>query len=143
MRSNRYCQAAIDAVNAIEEDWRETASEGWYVINRTAPVIYAGAEWGHNHNNAMALVYIHLANATGNNTYRTRAAKLLARFANNLRLSTGGTFYVWTYFHTKSKGYTGWTREEHISDRIPYAPKYETFEDIRHGGHGSCRHRLP
>lgn len=127
-----YLQAAVDAVNAKEDRWVETATEAWYQSDPEAPGVYAGSESPHNHNLAIALVYIHLANATGSSIYRSRATKLLTRFKNDLRLSIDTTFYVWNYFNKQSWGYKGWARTDHVSTRIPFAPDYQQFEDVRH-----------
>lgn len=52
-------------------------------------------------------------------------------FYNDRRIE--GNYNFWTYFDRQSWGYKGWTQGNHVSARIPYSEKYQTFEDISHG----------
>lgn len=127
----RYTTAVIDGLAVFEEDWRDNdTGEGWYVLNADAPASYAGTDAPHNHNLAIARCFTHVAVVTRDPLHRHRARQLLTRFRNDLRLQSNA--YVWNYFDTRGRGFNGWAREDHVSNRIAFSLPYQTVEDISH-----------
>lgn len=129
--ADSYIEAVESALGAHEEEWRENAAgEGWYASDPHAPLLAPGVDWPHNQNLAMATSYLHLASATGCISHRQRAAKLLTRFKNDLDLQ--GSTYVWKYWHQGSPAYSGWSRADNISPRVPYWNGFPSNEDTSH-----------
>lgn len=125
--------AAVKAALAIHDDnWRENSSgEGWYVIPAEHPSPWAGSDVPHNQNLAMATAFMHLADATSDSAYQDRVSALLRRFKNDLILGSDGA-HGWYYNHREGLFFNGWTREDHVSNRIPYSPGYRAKEDTSH-----------
>lgn len=135
-KAEQYVDAIEAALAVHEPDWRQNASgEGWYIFPAESPMAAAGSPYPHNQNLAVALLYIHLANATGNTAYRTRATRLLTTFRNDLTsVSTpAGPVFTWRYNWTEGVGYLGWARTDHVSTRVPYYSPYTPVEDTSHG----------
>lgn len=139
-KAEEYIAAAEAALAIHDHAWRDNSDgEGWYVILPEHPSSWAGSDLPHNQNLAMAKAYLLLANATDNNAYRDRAEALLRRFKNDLTKNDpantptdGLPPFNWSYNDPRGLFYRGWTREDHVSDRIPYSPGYKATEDISH-----------
>jgi len=128
--SNSYAEAAWDALATFDDAWRDDGRVAWYTIDPEAPSVCAGADYPHNQNLAAANAYSHLWSATRDTDARCRARKLFQRFADDLAPTATG--YSWRYFRTGALGQTGWTREDHVSTRIPYWGPYNHIEDVGH-----------
>lgn len=131
-KAEEYAVAVAAALAVHDAEWREnTSGEGWYIIDPESPQGWAGADRPHNQNLAVGAAYIYLATATGDVAYRDRAEMLFRRFKNDLILTTSGA-YVWHYNDRGGWFFSGWTAEDHISQRIPAKRGYQPVEDIGH-----------
>lgn len=135
-KADEYISAAEDALAIHDGTWRDNSQgEGWYVIPPEHPSVWAGSDMPHNQNLAMAKAYLQLADATGNSAYLDRSEMLYRRFKNDLTsedLPGATTAFVWYYNHPEGLFFNGWTRDDHISNRIPYSNGHKAIEDTSH-----------
>lgn len=139
-KAEEYIAAAEAALGVHDHAWRDNSDgEGWYVILPEHPSSWAGSDLPHNQNLAIAKAYLLLANATNDSAHRDRAEALLRRFKNDITKNDSPNTppddlppFRWSYTDPSGLFYRGWTREDHVSNRIPYSRGYKVLEDISH-----------
>lgn len=133
-KAETYIAAAEKLFCILEEGWRENdAGEGWYEVEKGAPVWMDGCDEPHNHFLALGAAMLHLAAATGDGFWRDRVEKMAHTIRNDMRHVPDGDLYVWPYWWSKGKAYNGWTREDDVSRNTPGKKPVQSMEDFSHG----------
>ncbi|MBB3729361.1 hypothetical protein [Nonomuraea dietziae] len=133
-KAAEYLTAVRQAVAVHEREWRDG---GYFVWPKHMPVPYDGTEQPHNQTLGLGLTYAELAAATGEQVYRDRTRRLAAAFARDLTADASDA-YVWPYWPTSGKMYTGYTQADDVSE---WTPSYgrppvgaQQREDLSHAG---------
>lgn len=131
-KADSYAAAVVDAIAAHDADWRQNAAgEGWYIAEKGSPCHFDGCEAPHNQNLAVAIAQMHIGTATGNTQLLDRAYRILTKFRNDLVLHSDR--YLWSYWWSKGKKYSGYSIADGVSDYSPSMPANHTIEDVSHG----------
>ncbi len=102
----RYVRAVRDALAAHEDEWRETASDGWYDVRPGAPVWNAGLDEPVNRYTIVGLAMLELARATGDQQVQARVRKLAQGFKEDLDHDARADAYLWNYWKRDSRAWT-------------------------------------
>jgi hypothetical protein len=132
--ADRTIAAAEELFEVLEADWRENADgEGWYEVEKGAPVWMDGCDEPHNHFLAVGAAMIHLAAVSDNPLWRDRVEKMARTLKNDMRHVPDGDLYVWPYWWSKGKVYGGWSPEDQVSRNTPGMTPRQNMEDFSHG----------
>lgn len=132
-KAKKFVEATVTIMDVLESDWRENEEgEGWYAMERGAPIWMDGIDEPHNHFLAVGRAMVDLAAVTGEERWRDRAEKMARTFRNDLSLQENGS-YVWPYWWSKGFAYNGWKPEDDVSDNTPALRGNQVAEDYSHG----------
>jgi len=133
-RAAAYIAAAEGLFRIIDEGWRENAEgEGWYEVEKDAPVWMDGCDEPHNHSLAVGAAMVQLAAATRSPLWHSRAEKMARTLKNDLRHVSDGDLYVWPYWWSKGKAFNGWEPKDGVSRNTPGKKPVQSMEDFAHG----------
>ncbi|WP_165367884.1 hypothetical protein [Phytoactinopolyspora endophytica] len=132
-RADTYLTAAEEAVAVHDPEWRETErGEGYYVALPGAPVWWAGIDLPINQFLALGRATLQLAAVTGDARYVDRTRAMARTFHGDLTITEGGA-YVWPYWWSKGRVYSGWDIDDPASEYRPWLPGNQSAEDVSHG----------
>jgi hypothetical protein len=142
LRANpRYAAKAEAYIAAAEEllilldktNWRENdQGEGWYIVEKGAPVWMDGLDEPLNHGLAIGVAMVHLAAVTGNAHWHDRTEKMARMFKNDLRLDPKGDLYLWGYCWGKGLLYNGFGLGTNVSVNCLACVGEKKMEDCAH-----------
>ncbi|MFI6826745.1 hypothetical protein ACIBG5_06555 [Kribbella sp. NPDC050241] len=132
-----YLRACRDAVAVHDWEYRDTASDGGYLVwPRSQPLPYDGCEQPINQSLGLGQTLIELALVTGDRGYRRKVAAMARMFAGQVAVDEGDA-YRWHYWPTGGRIYDGYTKtgspQSDISVFTPSGGPAQQFEDISHG----------
>lgn len=129
-KAKEYLQAAKDAVEVHDDEWREAEDEtGYYIFRKGSPYWCDGVGVPFNQNLSLARTMLLIYQATGETKYIDRVVKIARHFQNHLNLHND--CYIWNYWW--GHGYNGWESDHMISDNTPSYKGYKKPEDLSHG----------
>lgn len=128
-----YLKAAREAAAVHDDEWRQTDDgHGYFVWNKGTPLGNDGTEQPTNQSLALGQTYAELAAATGDPFYRDRATRMARTFARELKVDADDA-YVWTYWPTFGRVYSGFAKTDDVSEYTPSSNPGQGIEDLSHG----------
>lgn len=137
-KSDEYLAAVQAAVAVHDPEWRENNSgEGYFVWLKGSPQQWDGSAQPINQTLGLGQTIAVLADITGDETYRRRAAAMAKMFRNQVTLDPGDAYY-WHYWPTFGHIYNGYAKTgSPETDVSIYNPSLSSpqrqVDDVSHG----------
>ena len=132
-RAATYQAAAEDLFRVMEERWRTNdKGEGWYDLEKGAPVWFDGCDEPHNHALAMGCAMLHLAAISPDPTWRRHVECLARWLRNDMRLEAEKEAYIWPYWWRGGKVFNGWSPADGVSRNTPGMYPIRSMVDFSH-----------
>lgn len=128
--ASRYLKCAKEAMDDMNDDWREHPDGGFLIFEKGMPFWCDGVPEANNVMVACAISYLYLYQLTGEFLYWERAVKLATFVRKELIDKPDGTvmYYYWTRLNRE-----GWTSEsEYTSENSPNFRMTPSAEDMSH-----------
>ncbi len=125
----RYLQCAGEAMDDMDQDWREHPDGGYVVFEPGMPFWCDGVPEPNNTLAMSGLAYLYLYDATGRELYLERARKLAGFMKKELEDNPDGTvtFYYWTRLNR-----LGWGADAGSVNTPVFVMKTPVVEDTSH-----------